>query len=384
MTIMSIRIQCTLFILLLAAAMPLGAATAKIKLDGKVLAVSAFAANKEDSPYLRVVQARVEEALVDNKITTLDEEKAKEMRVGYHLLEDPTAVITPEMALELQEKYKIDYVLNLYAQFDAEPGLGDYYSGSSSVELRLIDVTSASVLSVASTPMGVVGNPPSDGLTKKSAMINALQRATDEVLQGIGIEVFAPAEPRRVQIKLEGPVAAPSGAAPKMGGTGLNKSIASMASLTQMTWKREKATVTAKSPDGNYGAVGSYTLLRTLGNSGLSKRRNHGSRVHIIDLKTKRTPYILDFSELNVRKPYEKASKDILAMQFLGSWRFLIAVNGNEILFWDVETGKELSRIVHGRKSKRAAIGYFRAGDDGYLRIDLRGKPQYYKIVTGR
>jgi hypothetical protein len=295
------------------------------------------------------------------------------------LLEDPTVQVNPEALLELKEKYKIDYLLNFYAQFDAEPGVGDFYSATASVELRLIDAASATVISASSSPMGVVGNPPSDGFTKKSALINALQRSVDEVLGAIGIEVFAPAEPRRVRISMKPIETKPVGDIVQSSRSAVDRQIAGLASLERMTWKKETASVTAKSPDGNYGAVASYTWEHNLGS-----RRHYGSRIHIIDLKTRRTPNIFDFSELGVSKRHERASKEILAALFLGSWRFLVAVNGNEIIFWDVETGRELSRIRHGEKAKKASIRYIKNADGGFLEIDLKRDTQFYKISADR
>jgi hypothetical protein len=245
--------------------------------------------------------------------------------------------------------------------------------------------------------MGVVGNPASDGISEPGAIRHALQRATDDVLQQIDLAIFIPAEPRKVN-----PILITTGSHPSntinLNSPENESGLADMANLHNATWQKERATCTTRSPDGNYGAVAGYTWSQSAGSSYVvedrsssdnqtrynrgqtGSRRVYGARVHIVDLDTGKTAQVFDFSELAISKRHEKAKKEILAMTFLANWRFLVAVNGNEVVFWDVERGKELSRIIHGQKAKRAAIGFGRSAGSNYVRVNLDGRDLFYKI----
>jgi len=57
--------------------------------------------------------------------------------------------------------------------------------------------------------MGAPGHPPSDGLTRNSAVINAVQRAVDNACHKLGFELIDPATPRSVRLSLDGPFSIP-------------------------------------------------------------------------------------------------------------------------------------------------------------------------------
>ena len=99
----------------------------------------------------------------------------------------------------------------LYLSVDDQKGLAEYYTATAHVDVRYMGEEDAQVHALATPPMGAPGSPPSDGLTRNSAVINAVQRAVDSACEKLGFELIDPATPRSVSLALEGPVVVPEG-----------------------------------------------------------------------------------------------------------------------------------------------------------------------------
>lgn len=312
--------------------------TAAEPLAGRNVAVSCVALSEAARPAVRSLQARLEEVLGENQVLVLDEAKAAEMRQGYHLLSDPTAVVTAELLQELRTKYQIDQVLTLFVDGDAHRGLGGYHTATAQAEARLIGAE-AGVIAAASEPMGVVGNPGSDAVTEGAARLNALERAMDDTLGKLGLRIAVPAEPRLVRLTLE-PCALPDSGEKRALARTVPAEMTALAALEKQTWQREEVTASALSPDGNYAAMAGYVWSQRQGS-----RRVYGSRLHVLDTRARRTVTVLDVSPLAIPQPHEKRGKAVLGAAFVDGWRFLVAANANEIVFYDLERGRELARL---------------------------------------
>lgn len=344
---------------------------------GANVAVSCFPLSERAAPAVRSLQARLEEILAENGVRVLDEAKAAELRQGYHLLSDPTVVVTAELLIELREKFKIDRLLNLYCDCDVAPGVADFFTATGRADLRLID-TAARVEARVSRPMGVVGNPGSDAVTLGAARLNALERAIDDAAGALGLKIATPAEPRLVRLTLEPAAIGVSATFTPLPAVA-RAELASAANLASQTWEQEKATLTAQSPDGNYGVVATYIWSQRMGS-----RRIFGSRLHIVDAKAQHQVSVYDFSPLAVPTPKEKHGKEVLAAAFLGSWRFLVAVNANEIVLWDVERGRELTRISHTGGPGTSELAGSRGAEGNFVRVRVGKAELVYRIAVVR
>jgi hypothetical protein len=344
---------------------------------GLNIAVSCFPLSPRAAPAVRALQARLEEILAENGVTVLDEATAAELRQGYHLLADPTAVVTAELLLELREKYRVDRLLNLYCDSDVAEGVAEFFTATAHAELRLLD-PGARVEARSSRPMGVVGHPGSDAVTAGAARLNALERAMDDAATALGLKLSTPAEPRLVRMTLEA-AASPAAAVFAPLAPAAQPGLAGAAALSRQTWEQEKVSFTALSPDGNYGVVATYRWSQRMGS-----RRIYGSRLHVIDAKARRPVATHDFSPLAISAPHEKHGKEVLAAAFLGGWRFLVAVNANEIVLWDVERGRELSRLVQSGGGGAVELAVSKGAAGAFVRVRVGRAEQVYRLAVAR
>lgn len=273
--------------------------------------------------------------LMDNAITVLDRQKAEELKNGWQQLEDPTALITAEDFIENAEKYAIDGIVRIYLSVDALPSLADTYTATAQADLRFVTEEALSS-SYVTEPMGVMGNPPSDGLTESAAGLNALQRAIDESAKEMGLTLIARTLPRSIKYSL-----VPVDAMPAQGQTFSRIETDRYEGKVQFfdeSQKWEEPTCAAESPDGNLVAVGSWVTENFRGRTG----RSWYSRLHILDLTAGQVPYIFDTWPQGRKPSGLRGTSKILGCMFLNSWRYVAAVTGNYIFLWDTERGLEL------------------------------------------
>jgi len=341
----------------------LAASRGRAMVSGKNVAVVACAKNNQAADYVSTVQAHLESIVArHNDGVVLDQEQAKKMKADWQQLEDPDYFVTDEDFAKQAAKYDIDTLVRAHVLAESFKGLADYYSATAHVTLRCIG-PDAKVSSATSAPMGSPGCAPSDGLTKTSAAVNAVQRATDDVAQRVGLRVI-PVSHQVVPLDIEGPlrdfdvvVSMPKG--DPMNDTQLQH----LAELENKTWLKEKVTCIAKAPGGELAAVAGHLI-------DIDRHRRpmrlEGSRIHLIDLKEKRQRNIFECAPVK-KKRNERGTKKVLDTVFLSSWRFLAACTGNHIHLWDTERGKEICKKNLAAPIKEGRLVLAKDAKDAYL-----------------
>ena len=347
------------------------------QVQGQQTAVVVYPVNPSAERFTRNALSRVEGILLDNGVDVLDREKAEALKDVFKNLDDPGAFVTAETFVENSEKLAIKGLVALYWSVDDQKGLAEYYTATAHVDVRYIGEADAQVHALATPSMGAPGSPPSDGLTRNSAGINAVQRAVDNACQKLGFELIDPATPRSVMLALEGPVAVPDGLVISRSSS-KGKSIKKYARLEYEAWLGEDVTCTAISPGGSMGAVGGYIVDTDFKRK---PQRLYGSRVHLIDVKAGQEILALDCHTVEKKAGHEKVSRKILDCMFVLNWRYLSAVTGNEVFLWDTERGRLMASAILAKPLKKAELGLGRTEEGGFLVIRSGSKQVAYKIA---
>jgi hypothetical protein len=350
------------------------------QLQGQKTAVVVVALNPDAERFKKNALSRMENILLDNAVEVLDREKAEELKDVFKTLEDPGAFVTAETFVENAEKFDIKGLVGVYLSVGITKGLVGYYTATAQADIRAINEEDAKVEALTTFPMGAPGRPPSDGLTKNSAAINAVQRAIDDACAKLGLELMDPATPRSVKLSLEGPVSLPSTLSVER--TSQNDpSLSRSAVLEKQKWRGEEVTCTTRAPSGSLGAVGGYII-----DTDFRRRpqRLYGSRVHLIDLQTRKEISTFECHPVEKKSRREKGTKKILDCMFVLNWRYLSAITGNQIFLWDTERGTLQSAVFLDSPLKKADLSLGRTDDASFLVIHSGRKQIAYEIVRSR
>jgi len=372
-----------IWLLCLAALFAVGGAPAQAnvpfleQVQGQQTAVVVYPLNPAAERFARNALSRVEGILMDNGVDVLDREKAEDLKDVFKTLDDPGAFVTAETFVENSEKLAIQGLVALYLSVDDQKGLAEYFTATAHVDVRYIGEEDAKVHSLATPPMGAPGSPPSDGLTRNSAVINAVQRAVDNACDKLGFELIDPASPRSVTLALEGPVAVP-GELTISRTSAKGSSIKKYARLENEAWRGEDVTCSVISPGGSTGAVGGYIVDTDFRRK---PQRLYGSRVHLIDVNAGQEILALDCHTVEKKAGHEKGTRKILDCMFVLNWRYLSAVTGNEVFLWDTERGRLMASARLTKPLKKAQLGLGRTSEASYLVIRSGSKQIAYKIV---
>ena len=347
------------------------------QVQGQRTAAVVYPLNPAAERFTRNALSRVEGILMDNGVDVLDREKAEELKDVFKTLDDPGAFVTAETFVENSEKLAIKGLVALYLSVDDQKGLADYYTATAHVDVRYIGEEDAQVHALATPPMGAPGSPPSDGLTRNSAIINAVQRAVDNACGKLGFELLDPATPRSVTLALEGPLAAPEGLSLTRT-SAKGAPIKKYARLEDEAWRGEDVTCAVMAPGGSMGAVGGYIVDTDFRRK---PQRLYGSRVHLIDVKAGQEIMALDCHTVEKKAGHEKGTRKILDCMFVRNWRYLSAVTGNEVFLWDTERGRLMASTRLAKPLKKAELGLGRTSDESFLVIRSGSKQLAYKIT---
>jgi hypothetical protein len=354
-----------LLLLLICAAAPAPGA------DFSRVAVVAFAEGEEQALAARSVQTRLESILIDNGVEVLDRDKTDELTNVWQQLEDPGYFVTAEDFVEKAEQYAIDGVVRVYISTDVAEGIANYFTATAQADIRFV-AEDARVTAITTPSMGIRGNPPSDGLTARAAVINAVQRAADRAAAEAGLELLESAVPRSVQLEL---VAAPAPSAmTPVNANAQRGGVANYADMAQESWRTSEVTCETVSPDGNMGAAGAYIR------EGM-RERLYGSTLHVVDFEVGREILAFDTAEIERRERWEKGPAKIHDCSFIGSWRYLTAVTGNHIFLWDTERGLELSKIHIEDGLKKGALTVGRSATGAYMIAIKAGRDTFYYAI---
>ncbi|MDH5610965.1 MAG: hypothetical protein OEY66_00725 [Gammaproteobacteria bacterium] len=348
---------------------------ASLKIGGQEVnfeqvAVMVYAKTPDAKAMKRTAQTRIESILLDNGITVLDQDKADDLKNIWKRLEDPSYFVTAEDFVENAEKYEIDGLIRLYLNADATSALANFYTATAQADIRFVD-KDANVEAYTTVSMGVPGVPPSDGLTRNAALLNAIQRAVDEAASKTGLEIIDYAKPRTLTYELQGP----TDVMHKV--VAVKKEIhdfSQYASLANKTWTNEEVSTTCKAPSGELGAVAGYVRETSAG-----MRRSYSSLVHLVDIGDKKETGIFDST--TKKKKGKTGSVKVLDCMFLTSWRYLAAVTGLELFLWDTERGLLMSSIRLDNGTEQANLGYTKYNNKDYLSVDTGQGVVSYEIV---
>ena len=219
--------------------------------------------------------------------------------------------------------------------------------------------------------MGIPGKPPSDGLTKNAALVNAVQRAVDEAASKTGLEIIDYAKPRTLSFALEGPVELTLN--PLKPQKTEDNSYETYAALSDKTWVFEKISTSCKAPSGELAAVGGY-IRETKG----GMRRSYSSKIHLVDLGDKKETG--SFDSTTNKKKGKRGSVELLDCLFIKNWRYLAAVTGLELFLWDTERGKLMSSIRLENGLKQAVLAYSQYNNNDYVSVLSDDNSAHYQI----
>jgi hypothetical protein len=350
------------------------------QMQGQKTAVLVVALNPSAERFKKNALSRMENILMDNAVEVLDRDKAQELKNVFKTLEDPGAFVTAETFVANAEKFDIKGLVAVYLSVGIAKGLAGYYTATAQADIRTINEEDAKVEALTTFPMGAPGRPPSDGLTKNSAAINAVQRAVDDACAKLGLELMDPATPRSVKLALKGPVPVPATLVVAPTPTS-DPALSRLAVLEKQKWRGEEVTCTAKAPAGSLGAVGGYII-----DTDFRRRpqRLFGSRIHLIDLQTQKEISTFECHPVEKKPSREKGTKKILDCMFVLNWRYLSAVTGNKIFLWDTERGNLQSAVFLNSPIKTAELRLGQTDDAGFLLIQSGRKQIAYQIVRSR
>jgi len=291
----------------------------------------------------KTIQSKLERILEDNEITTLDQAQTAEVKKNWrkYINASGDGAIDADGYRKFISQYHIKAIIVVTVSADVVPGIADYFSATAKANIRLVS-EDAKVSSATSAPLGVPGSAACDAITRDSALNNALEVSLDDSCGKIGLQVADPARPRSVKLSLTGPVAAPGGAG--VTSSSADASAISLASLETGSWHGEKVTCSAQSVGGSYAAVAGYIVDTDFHRH---PARMYGSKIHLIDLTSHQEANTLWCYQVGKKESYENGddSRRVRDCLFLNNWRYLAAVSGSDLFFWDVEEGKALSQI---------------------------------------
>lgn len=334
------------------------------------VAVMVFDKTPEAKKMKRAAQTRLENILLDNGITILDQGKADQLKNVWKRLEDPGYFVTAEDFVANASGYEIDGLIRLYLNADVTNALAGFHSATAQADIRFVD-QEANVEAYTTIPMGVPGKPPSDGLTKNAALVNAVQRAVDEAASKTGLEIIDYAKPRTLSFLFQGPVDLPfKPIKPQKSG---DDSYVAYADLINKTWTREEVTTHCKAPSGELAAVGGY-IRETSG----GMKRSYYSKIHLVDLGDKKETGSFDSN--TIKKKGIKGKVKLLDCLFINNWRYLVAVTGLELFLWDTERGKLMSSIRLDAGLKRAVLAYTQHNNNDYVSVLTDDNTVHYQI----
>lgn len=339
------------------------------------VAVVVYGQNELANKYARSAFTRVENLLLDNGIEVLDQQKVKELKNVWKQLEDPGFFVTAETFVENTEKYTLDGIVRVYLTAESYESWGKSHSATAIADVRFVD-KEAKVDAFTSIPMGVPGKPPSDGLTKSAAVVNAVQRAIDESISKLGLEVFDYAKPRTMAFKLEEvtiPLSATKSNRIEFKQSQFDQYIPKLTRRTE----RESFTCHAVDPSAVLGVAGGYVKVSGFG------KRTYSSRLHVVDLVDKKVILTFDTSLADRKHRWEKGDRKLHDCMFIHNWRFLAGLTGNHLSLWDTEKGVNMSEIHLEKGIKKGSrLDYVTDGTQDYIVILEKGNPIKYFMIT--
>ncbi len=339
------------------------------------VAVVVYGQNALAKKYARTAFTRLENILLDNGVEVLDQQKAKDLKNIWKQLEDPGFFVTAETFVENTEKYSVDGIIRVYLTTDAVESWGKSFSSTAIADIRFVD-SEANVNAFATIPMGIPGKPPSDGLTKSAAIVNAIQRSIDESSSKLGLEIIDYANPRTIKFKLS-EVSKPARDTRSLRIKHPDTSFDKYVPKSERKTIHEDFSCHTIDPGEVLGAAGGYLKITGFG------KRNYASKLHVIDLSENKEILVFDTSLSDRKHKWERGARKLQDCMFIHNWRYLLGLTGNHISLWDTERGVNMSEIHIKEGIKRGGkLDYISDGTEEYIVVNKKGKPiKYFEII---
>jgi hypothetical protein len=100
-----------------------------------------------------------------------------------------------------------------------------------------------------------------------------------------------------------------------------------------------------------------------------------------VDTRLKREIQILDCFGVEKKQAGEKGSRKIVDCMFVSSWRYLAAVSGGKLFFWDTERGRLLTDLKLDKAVKSARLHLARSSQMVHLVVEAGRHESAYQIV---
>lgn len=337
--------------------------------EAKTVAVIVYAhdAGQVEKIVNRAAQMRVEQILSDNGVAVLDQEKSKELKKSWKMLENPGFLLTKEGFDKVTQEYDIDGICRVYLKTRITGDSEQFVTAIAEADLHCVN-EDARLGTVPATPMETDGYFTPDGSTVPAAMINAVQRAVDSSFGKMGYKIDDAVVPYKINFELKQVDVAAIGimdASKAMrripaDPTRLPKSLfrTDFADATERV--TDEATCLAQSPDNARIAVG--IRVRTQYRHDLTWH----SILRLVDVTSGNLA-----NEWVVDQGMRYGTTRILDCMFINNWRYLAAVTGNTLVMWDTARGTVMSRIdLAVRPLESASLAYYRSINGWFLVVE--------------
>jgi hypothetical protein len=119
------------------------------------------------------------------------------------------------------------------------------------------------------------------------------------------------------------------------------------------------------------GVLGGYTHAK----------RGHGGRLHIVDIASGQETAVFNMHEIGPRLSGENGTSEPFACQFLGNWRYLVAMTGNKLSCFDVERGLETCSIGFSSGPGKGKLSVWKSDTQRYVKAETDKGTSFYRIV---
>ncbi len=326
----------------------------------------------------RTAQTRVEEILLDNEHDVIDREKLKELKNNWEELSDPTLLITAEDILERQETFKFDELLIINVNSEVINGIGGIYLASAHADIRFID-SEAKVKSYTSLAMGTIDSPISEGITAKSALVNALRRSVESAIIKHGYEVYDETRNKSVRLKLVKTSTLPSKYKPYSVSLKTSNDLISQLQSSAKKWTKYKLNCSIKVQDTPVSALGIKESITNL----MSRKKSHKSMLYLYDEESNSELNHFDIESSGTTAATKRKkgySSDIQDCAFINTWKYIVVTTRNQIKLFDTERGIEIAGIAFDSDMKNNKINVYNSDKGDFISVSTPNNNEYFEL----
>ena len=326
----------------------------------------------------RTVQTRVEEILLDNEHEVIDREKLKELKQSWEELSDPTLLITAEDIIERQADFQFDALLIVNVNSEVINGIGGIYLASAHTDLRFID-SSAKVKSYTSSAMGTIDSPISEGITSKSALVNALRRAVESSISKHGYDVYDETRNKSIKLKLVKTSTIPTKYQAYSVSEQTNNNLLAELQSSAKRWTKYKLNCSIRVQDTPVSAVGVKESITNI----MSRSKSHKSILYLYDEETSSELNHFDIESSGTKAAGQRKkgySSDIQDCAFINTWKYIVVTTKNQIKLFDTERGIEIAGIAFSNEMENNKIHVYNSDKGDFISVSTPDDKEYFTL----